>query len=175
MKVFFGAVGLFLVVLFVGIVGPSNPIPTPGARTSHIAYSELAEQGQSLYASQGCAFCHTQMVRPVVADVGLGPLAEAAAHKATLRLTALGFSVAAIFLIYRFLPNHRVRSRSVLPENFPVFRPRYWRIAPDSKIEIGPPSGPSGSTIAGIRLFGEMSRNPGRNCSPLPILTERTS
>ena len=72
MKVLLGAVGVFLIVLLVGIVGPSNPLSIPGARTSNIDYSELAQHGQGLYANQGCAFCHTQMVRPVVADVGLG-------------------------------------------------------------------------------------------------------
>ena len=44
-------------------------------------------------------------------------------------------------------------------------------MAPDSKTEIGRPSGPSGSTIAGIRLFGEMRRKSGLNWSPLPMFT----
>lgn len=72
MKVFAGAVGLFLIVLLVGILGPATPIPTPGARTSHVDFSPAAAEGRAIYASQGCAFCHTQMVRPVIADVGLG-------------------------------------------------------------------------------------------------------
>ena len=38
----------------------------------------------------------------------------------------------------------------------------------------GCPSGPSGSTIAGIRLFGEIARNSGANCSPLPISMNST-
>ena len=33
------------------------------------------------------------------------------------------------------------------------------------------PSGPSGSTIAGILLFGLMARNSGSNWSPAPMLT----
>lgn len=74
MKVFAGAVGLFLIVLFVGIVGPATPTDIPGARSGQIGYSTAAENGRAVYAGQGCAFCHTQMVRPVVADaVGLGP------------------------------------------------------------------------------------------------------
>lgn len=72
MKVFAGALALFLIVLVVGLIGPSTPIPTPGVRTSHIDFSPLATDGRSIYASQGCASCHTQMVRPVIADVGLG-------------------------------------------------------------------------------------------------------
>ncbi|HEX6947871.1 MAG TPA: cbb3-type cytochrome c oxidase subunit II [Acidimicrobiia bacterium] len=71
-RVFVSALGLFLIVLFVGVVGPANPIATPGARTSNLPYSPLAQDGQTIYTSQGCAYCHTQMVRPVIADVGLG-------------------------------------------------------------------------------------------------------
>src|ERR1035438_7109811 len=44
-------------------------------------------------------------------------------------------------------------------------------MAPDAKSEIGLPSGPSGSTMAGILLFGLIARNSGVNCSPAPIST----
>jgi hypothetical protein len=37
-------------------------------------------------------------------------------------------------------------------------------MAPDSNSEIGWPSGPSGSTMAGILLFGLMARNSASNC-----------
>jgi uncharacterized BrkB/YihY/UPF0761 family membrane protein len=50
-----------------------------------------------------------------ISSLGLPPFLEGAASYAALRLTALSLSVAAIFLVYRFLPNHRVRSREVLP------------------------------------------------------------
>ena len=69
---FVGAVALFVGMFLVGFVGPSIPTETPGARTSQIDYSMQAEQGRSVYATLGCATCHTQMVRPVIADVGLG-------------------------------------------------------------------------------------------------------
>lgn len=71
-NVMLGAIGLFLIVLLVGLVGPSIPFDEPGARTSEIPYSTVAQEGQVLYESQGCNACHTQLVRPVVADVGLG-------------------------------------------------------------------------------------------------------
>jgi len=74
MTVLAGVIGLFFIVVMVGLVGPSTPAETPGARTSHIDYSADALRGQDLYVSTGCAACHTQMVRPVVADVGLGPV-----------------------------------------------------------------------------------------------------
>ncbi|MFV1960575.1 MAG: cbb3-type cytochrome c oxidase subunit II [Acidimicrobiia bacterium] len=67
-----GAIVLFLAVFMMGLVGPSLARDEPGARTSEIPYSQAAVDGQQIYASLGCASCHTQMVRPVVADVGLG-------------------------------------------------------------------------------------------------------
>lgn len=69
-----GIVGLFVIVVMVGLVGPSIPTDSPGARTSVIDWSPDALHGREVYAVTGCAACHTQMVRPVVADVGLGPV-----------------------------------------------------------------------------------------------------
>ncbi len=74
MAVLAGIVGLFIIVVMVGLVGPSIPTDNPGARTSEIAFSAGALRGQEVYAVTGCVACHTQMVRPVVADVGLGPV-----------------------------------------------------------------------------------------------------
>jgi cbb3-type cytochrome oxidase cytochrome c subunit len=65
-------VGLFALMFLVGFVGPSLQTETPGARSSDVQLSAGGEDGMTLYSSLGCAACHTQMVRPVVADVGLG-------------------------------------------------------------------------------------------------------
>jgi cytochrome c oxidase cbb3-type subunit II len=67
-----GIVGLFLIVLLVGLVGPSVQTANPGARSSEIDFTLTAQEGRHLYMNLGCAECHTQMVRPVVADVDLG-------------------------------------------------------------------------------------------------------
>lgn len=72
MTVLAGVVGLFFIVVMVAIVGPSIPVDSPGARSSDLPYSEAALEGKGVFQSIGCAACHTQMVRPVVADVGLG-------------------------------------------------------------------------------------------------------
>lgn len=72
MTVLAGVVGLFFIVVMVAIVGPSIPVDSPGARSSDLPYTEAAFDGQAIFQSTGCAACHTQMVRPVVADVGLG-------------------------------------------------------------------------------------------------------
>lgn len=69
-----GAVGVFVAVVLLALVGPSIPVDTPGSRTSEISYSEAASAGKEVYLSLACASCHTQMIRPVIADVGLGPV-----------------------------------------------------------------------------------------------------
>jgi membrane protein len=51
----------------------------------------------------------------VVASLQLPRLPERALSYAVLRGSALAVSVAAIFLLYRYLPNHEVSSRQVLP------------------------------------------------------------
>lgn len=72
--VFAGAIFLFVIIVMVGLVGPSIPFDEPGARTSEIDFSSAALEGREIYLSVGCASCHTQMVRPIIADVGLGPV-----------------------------------------------------------------------------------------------------
>jgi cytochrome c oxidase cbb3-type subunit 2 len=72
MTILAAVVGLFVVTFLVGFVGPSFQGEAPGARTSEIGYSGEALEGQAIYASLNCDSCHTQMVRPVIADVGLG-------------------------------------------------------------------------------------------------------
>lgn len=53
--------------------------------------------------------------RNAIASLPLGTVLQGAASYAALRLTALAITVTAIFLLYRFLPNHPVRSREVVP------------------------------------------------------------
>jgi cytochrome c oxidase cbb3-type subunit 2 len=69
-----GALGLFVAVVLLALVGPSIPVDTPGARSSEIVLSGAGTAGQDVYASLGCASCHTQMIRPLIADVGVGPV-----------------------------------------------------------------------------------------------------
>jgi mono/diheme cytochrome c family protein len=71
-RVLVASVGLFMAVFLAGFVGPSMKVDIPGARSTAIAHSEQGAAGQGLYESLGCGACHTQMVRPVASDVGLG-------------------------------------------------------------------------------------------------------
>ena len=68
--------GLFLLGLVITLIGPFNT----GGDYRHLVFdaplSGLGETGRSVYLNQGCGYCHTQLVRPVLADVGLGPATE---------------------------------------------------------------------------------------------------
>ena len=50
-------------------------------------------------------------------------------------------------------------ARSVFGRKRPVLLARYNKMAPDSKRAIGLPSGPLGSTMAGILLLGLIAKN----------------
>lgn len=69
-----GAIGVFVMMVLLGLVGAVIPVDEPGERTSTVSLSDAGVSGQALYEDLGCAGCHTQMVRPVVADVGIGPV-----------------------------------------------------------------------------------------------------
>src|SRR5690606_7582450 len=70
-----GGIGVIVLVLLLGVVFPALPDTADEVRTSSIQYSETAQAGRDVYLRAGCASCHTQTVRAVVADVGAGPVA----------------------------------------------------------------------------------------------------
>jgi hypothetical protein len=67
-----GTLALLALSLLVGFAVASTPEDSSGAYTSQFAYSQFALDGRDVYRSEGCAACHTQVVRPIVADAGLG-------------------------------------------------------------------------------------------------------
>ena len=67
-----GALALLALSLLVGFAVASTPEESSGAYTSEFAYSQFALDGRDVFRSEGCAACHTQVVRPIVADAGLG-------------------------------------------------------------------------------------------------------
>ncbi|MDH3500401.1 MAG: cbb3-type cytochrome c oxidase subunit II [Acidimicrobiia bacterium] len=72
-------VGIGALLLFGALV--SFVIPSvEGGDERHVvgvpALESLAEDGREVYVQQGCWYCHTQQVRPVVGDVGLGPATQ---------------------------------------------------------------------------------------------------
>jgi hypothetical protein len=69
-----GVIGLLLLSLVLGVVMPGIPEPGNGVRTSAIGFSAAALEGRQIYLEQGCGSCHTQMIRNVVSDFGMGPV-----------------------------------------------------------------------------------------------------
>lgn len=70
-----GAVGMFLIAALFAFVLPaldaSSETPPPSG------LSELGRQGREVYVAEGCWYCHTQQVRPIVTDANLGPVTQA--------------------------------------------------------------------------------------------------
>ena len=71
-----GIIALFVVGLVVTLWIPAS---TGGDYTHLVPDAELSatgEAGLDVYLREGCWYCHTQLIRPVLADVGLGPVTE---------------------------------------------------------------------------------------------------
>ena len=68
-----GALVIFAVMFVVSVIAPNS---TENAQTldavETILLSSQAEAGRDVYLAEGCAFCHTQQVRPIVTDADLG-------------------------------------------------------------------------------------------------------
>ncbi len=74
-KVLRYAVGFFTLVALVILVLPAfeSAHPTQLAdRSRTYGPGGLDTDGRAIYLQEGCAYCHTQQVRPIVTDVGLG-------------------------------------------------------------------------------------------------------
>ncbi len=72
-----GAIGLFLLSAFLAWGIPSLEVssaqPTILADTTRwLAENSIEARGLEVYVQEGCISCHTQQVRPIVTDVGLG-------------------------------------------------------------------------------------------------------
>jgi uncharacterized BrkB/YihY/UPF0761 family membrane protein len=109
--------------ILLGAAGVFIPLETAfnglwGA-TEHRPYWRNQAVGFLLTAAGvGLAFLFvlvTAFLTTTISGLQLTPFLERASSYTALRLAALSLSVAAIFLLYRFLPNHPVGWREVLP------------------------------------------------------------
>ncbi len=76
-----GTLGVFVfAALFTGVfpaIDPANSESSILGDTNRVYQTGSPEAaGRNLYISEGCAECHTQSVRPVGTDVGLGPVSQ---------------------------------------------------------------------------------------------------
>ncbi len=70
-------IGVFLMVVLLPAQEAESAQPTILADESRLFVEESdAAIGRDIYLSEGCSYCHTQVVRPIVTDVGLGPVSQ---------------------------------------------------------------------------------------------------
>ncbi len=73
-----GAVGLFVLAAVAVFLIPSLEIshrrPTARAEVLDFASGSVEAVGRDVYVREGCMYCHTQQVRPIITDVDLGPV-----------------------------------------------------------------------------------------------------
>ncbi len=88
-----GALGLLVLGALFGVLLPSLDISEARAAAipgTTIEYSDTALEGREIYLQEGCWYCHTQQVRPIVTDADLGRVTTAALV-ATESSDTLGF------------------------------------------------------------------------------------
>ncbi len=70
-------IGAFLLVVVLPSLESDSATPTILADESRL-YPENSDAaiGREIYISEGCMYCHTQAVRPIVTDLGLGAVSE---------------------------------------------------------------------------------------------------
>ncbi len=70
-------IGAFILVVLLPAFESEAATPTILADESRI-YLENSDTaiGRDIYISEGCMYCHTQVVRPIVTDLGLGPVSQ---------------------------------------------------------------------------------------------------
>jgi len=78
----FGAVAMFILAFLLTVFFPAlDPSVQDGTILAdrYRAYPEGSSIaiGRSVYVNEGCYYCHTQVVRPIVTDVGLGAVSQA--------------------------------------------------------------------------------------------------
>ena len=133
-----------------------SPIP-PGPGVHPL--SALEQRGRAVYVSEGCAYCHTQQVRPLPSDRPFGrPSAPGdfayqtpellGAHRTGPDLTNIGARQVSATWQYIHLFNPRiVVPRSVMPSYPWLFKVREGVANPADAVPLPPGSAPAGRTV----------------------------
>lgn len=69
-----GALGLFVVAALFALLLPALDATPDTVPASGLSAAGL--RGRDIYVAEGCWYCHTQQVRPIVTDAGLGPVTQ---------------------------------------------------------------------------------------------------
>ncbi len=66
-------IGVFILVVFLPALEAESATPSILADESRLYVDDSdSAAGRDIYISEGCVYCHTQSVRPIVTDLGLG-------------------------------------------------------------------------------------------------------
>ena len=71
------AVGFFALAALMVFILPALETEDPtliAERARTFEPGEVGATGRAIYVQEGCTYCHTQQVRPIITDVGLGPV-----------------------------------------------------------------------------------------------------
>ena len=68
------AYGFFALAALVAFILPALESADPTLFADTNRQGSLAATGRAVYLQEGCVYCHSQQVRPIVTDVGLGPV-----------------------------------------------------------------------------------------------------
>ena len=74
LRLFAAVTGIFIAAVAVGFALPIYDLVSHEEQPQSI--SAEARAGREIYEVEGCVYCHTQQVRPVSNDLGLGPVAR---------------------------------------------------------------------------------------------------
>ena len=133
-----------------------SPIP-PGPGVHPL--SALEQQGRAVYVSEGCAYCHTQQVRPLPSDRPFGrPSAPGdfayqtpellGAHRTGPDLTNIGArQVSATWQYIHLFDPRIVVPRSVMPSYPWLFKVQEGTTNPADAVPLPPGVGPQGRTV----------------------------
>jgi cytochrome c oxidase cbb3-type subunit 2 len=133
-----------------------SPIP-PGPGVHPL--SALEQQGRAVYVSEGCAYCHTQQVRPLPSDRPFGrPSAPGdfayqtpellGAHRTGPDLTDIGArQVSATWQYIHLFDPRIVVPRSVMPSYPWLFKVREGTTNPADAVPLPPGVGPQGHAV----------------------------
>jgi cbb3-type cytochrome oxidase cytochrome c subunit len=117
-----GVLGLLILSVLLGVVAPAVPAPSNGVRTSNHQFSAAALHGREVYLEAGCGSCHTQVVRNLVTDVGLGPVTLSDSNQ-VLGYRRYGPDLAAV--------GARISDRAALESTFGGGHPRPGGLSPE--------------------------------------------
>lgn len=152
---FFGFIALTLIIAVIPAIEAMRVPPTPGLREMTVE----ERQGRDLYVSEGCSYCHTQMVRPLPGDRVFGrPSAASDYVYSTPQLLGTGRNGPDLAnigvrqpdpmwnLVHLYNPRAVVKD-SIMPSFYWYFQEKYQAEPGDMVVPVPPAFAPKGKVV----------------------------